>query len=374
MDCRKHLSKSHKVSKTQNEYRKFMSSLWIFPFLLIFFMSLGFSNGYWVNYGWEIFEHVTDARTAALGNATTAYQFGGNSSSLMNPIFSTQGSQEITLAHQSRFAGLLNNDLASFQIQRSGKPIQINLLYEGIGQIPDTRNMLLDWGNDGQFGTNDPGEGNGILDEGERLDADQIRFFSQHQIGIHAAFNHSFRQMPLGIGIKVLSYILDDHYALGVGVDFGLMKKIKETNIGIVIRNLPASGLIWNNGTVEGTTPSISVGVHQPLELKKIPVKLHSMFNLDISTSNRNLDSQLGFASFSVDGSFGIEGIYKDKLFVRVGRNSVNNSTGGLGMKWDGFGVDYAFLAPNLGSGFGNHHLISLNVTLDWVKSKLNEK
>ena len=167
-DCRKRLSKSHKVSKTQNEYRKFMSSLWTFPFLLIFFMSLGFSNGYWVNYGWEIFEHVTDARTAALGNATTAYQFGGNSSSLMNPIFSTQGSQKITLAHQSRFAGLLNNDLASFKIKRSGKTSQSNLLYERIGQIPDTRNMLLAWGNDGQCGTNELGEGYGILYEGER--------------------------------------------------------------------------------------------------------------------------------------------------------------------------------------------------------------
>jgi hypothetical protein len=95
------------------------------------------------------------------------------------------------------------------------------------------------------------------------------------------------------------------------------------------------------------------------------------MFNLDISTSNRHLDSQLRFGSFSVDGSFGIEGIYKDKLFIRLGRNSVNNSTGGLGMKWDGFGIDYAFLSSSSSDGLGNHHLITLNFSVDWVRSKL---
>ena len=340
-------------------------------FLGLCILSMGYSEGFWVNYGWELFEHVTDARTASLGQATTAYNFGSPTSSLINPIFSLTPTQNVNVTHQSRFAGILNNDLAGFQIQRKGRPIQFNFLYEGIGQIPDTRNMLLDWGNDGQFGTNDPGEGNGILDEGERLDADQLRFFSQHQIGIHAAFNHSFRNVPMGIGVKVLSYSLDEHFALGVGIDLGIMKKINETNLGIVARNLPASGLIWDNGTVEGTTPTVSVGVHHPLELKKIPVKLHSKFNLDISTSNRHLDSQLGFGSFSVDGSFGIEGIYKDKLFIRLGRNSVNNSTGGLGLKWDGFGIDYAFLSSSSSDGLGNHHLITLNFSVDWVRSKL---
>ncbi len=122
---------------------------------------------------------------------------------------------------------------------------------------------------------------------------------------------------------------------------------------------------------MEGTTPTVSVGIHQTLKLAKVPVTLHSMFNLDISTSNRHLDSQLEFGPFSVDGSFGIEGIYKDKLFIRLGRNSVNNSTGGLGVKWEGFGIDYTFLSSSSADGLGNHHLISLNFSLEWVKSIL---
>lgn len=342
----------------------------IFAVSLLTFVN---AKGFWVKYGWELFYHVTDARTAALGNATTAYNFGSPTASLINPIFSSAPSQQISLSHQSRFAGILNNDVIGFQLDRKGKPIQFNILYEGIGQIPDTRNMLLDWGNDGQFGTNDAGEGNGILDEGERLDADQLRFFSQHQIGVHGAFNHSFRNMPLGIGIKVLSYSLGDHFALGVGIDLGIMKHVKGTNVGIVTRNLPTSGLIWDNGTIEGTTPSVSVGVHRPLELTKFPVKLHSMFSLDVSTTTRHLDSQLGFGSFSVDGSFGMEGIIKDKFSIRIGQNAVGNSTGGIGVQWDGFGVDYAFLSSPSADHLGNHHLVSLNVKMDWVKEILGK-
>mgnify|MGYP003965540683 FL=1 len=83
------------------------------------------------------------------------------------------------------------------------------------------------------------------------------------------------------------------------------------------------------------------------------------------------MNSQIGFAAFSMDASFGLEGIYKDKLFIRLGKNSINNSTGGLGMQWDGFGIDYAFLSSNSTDGLGNHHLISLGFSLDWIKSKL---
>jgi len=340
---------------------------------LLFSLSFGMSQGLWVKYGWELFGHVTDARTASLGQATVAYPLNTPTSTLMNPTHSSINSKLISATHQSRFAGILNNDLVGFQFNRQNTPLVLNVLYEGIGQIPDTRNMLLDWGNDGQFGTNDPGEGNGILDEGERLDADQLKFFSQHQLGLHLAFNRSIKQIPVGIGVKLLSYSLDEHAALGVGIDFGMVKNIKGNRIGMVVRNFPASGLIWNNGTVEGTTPSMSLGIHRNIQLKQFPLELHSMFQWDASTASRHLDSQIGFGDFSVDAAFGLEAVYHQKLFIRMGRNALNNTTGGLGVQWSGFGVDYAFQMTQTIEGLGNHHLISLNVGLDWLKKTLTQ-
>ena len=331
-----------------------------------------YGGGSWVNYGWELFEHVIDARAASMGNATAAYYFKSPTTSLRNPIFSTLSLKEINLTHQSRFAGIVNSDLVSFQLDRNSHSLQFNFLYEGVGQIPDTRFMLLDWGNDGQFGTNDFGEGNGVLDEGERLDIEKIKYFSQHQIAMHCATVKSFKNLPFGLGIKLLSNHMNNHSALGIGFDIGLLRKVKGIDFGAVVRNFPASGLIWDNGTIENSISSASVGAHHVSNINIIKYfVIHSMINFDVGVSNRHLDSHFRLGSLSIDTSFGFEGIYKNRLFFRLGRNNLNSATGGLGIKWKNYGIDYAFLTSNFGDGLGSHHLISLNLSLDWLLTKI---
>ena len=83
-------------------------------FLLLIFISCDlFGNVNWVNYGWELFDYVSEARTASLGNATVAYNFNYPSSALSNPYFPIFSTRKISLTHQSRFAGLINSDLRS---------------------------------------------------------------------------------------------------------------------------------------------------------------------------------------------------------------------------------------------------------------------
>ena len=342
-------------------------------FLLTFFNSLIIGEGIWVKYGWELFDHVTDARSAAIGNANTGYNFNSISSSLTNPAFSSVIIKDVTITHQSRLGGIVNSDMVGFQLGTNSRIINMNLLYEGVSQIPDTRNMLLDWGLDGQFGTNDLGEGNGVLDEGERLDKEQLRYFDQHQIGVYGAIMSKIMGLPIGIGYKILSYYLDEHFALGVGLDLGYIKKFKNTTLGIVIRNSPASGLIWDNGTIEGTMPSLSIGIHRPftIGIKNTLFVINPMFDIEASLSNSNLDSQIRYGTFSIDASYGFEGVYKDNIMLRGGRNSVNNLTGGIGIAWDGLKIDYAFLSTSYNTGLGIHHLISLSLSIEMVISKM---
>ena len=340
--------------------------------IFIFTINCLFSDVVWVKYGWEIFEYVTDARTAALGNSSIAYNFNTPSGSLINPILSNN-SKKISLTHQSRFAGMVNIDLIGFSIQSKNKNLNFNFLYEGIGEIPDTRSMLLDWGSDGKFGTNDYGEGNGTLDEGERLDTDKLRYFNQHQFGIHTSFKHTINNIPIGLGIKVLSYTLDDNYALGVGLDVGILRRIKRFNFGLVTRNIPTSGLIWNNGTIETSSPSVVFGVHHPLELRKLPLRINSIYSIEISTTNKHLDSQTSIGPLSIDASSGLEIIISDKLFFRLGHNIFNNITGGVGVYWDGFNLDYAFLTSTIVDNLGNNHLISFNIKTEWLKQQIQK-
>ena len=49
----------------------------------------------------------------------------------------------------------------------------------------------------------------------------------------------------------------------------------------------------------------------------------------------------------------------------------VNDFTGGIGLRWNYLGIDYAFINALNSSALGNHHLISLIVSSDWIISRL---
>ena len=326
-------------------------------------------DGVWVKYGWELFDHVTNARIAALGNATTAYAIPTAAAAIVNPFIVFEPQDKIELTHQSRFAGLINSDILSGQVITKKKTrMGFNILYEGIGSIPDTRETLLDWGLDGMFGTQDAGEGNGILDQGERLDGDQVRYFSQQQVGIHGAFLRKIRGLSLGLGVKILSYNIDIHHALGFGVDIGTIRKINNIDFGFVIRNLPSSGLIWDHGILEATTPSMAFGLHVPYSSGTLPLDLHTLLNIDISGNMRHLGTQIRAGTISLDSSVGLEAVVKKRLSFRFGKNQLGNMTGGIGALWTGFAIDYAFLATDLNSGLGNHHLLTICISPDWIR------
>ena len=52
---------------------------------------------------------------------------------------------------------------------------------------------------------------------------------------------------------------------------------------------------------------------------------------------------------------------------LRLGRNPDTQLTGGIGINWNKFIIDYAFLPSSINGIFANHHLISLSIYLDWV-------
>ena len=96
----------------------------------------------------------------------------------------------------------------------------------------------------------------------------------------------------------MLSYLLNDYHALGMGIDLGMEKKINSYTIGLVLRNIPSSGMIWDNGTIEGTLPQVSIGIHTPfnyLKTKDIAMKgiskilesLCEKYTMGIVTSSR---------------------------------------------------------------------------------------
>ena len=341
--------------------------------LFIFLSAKGLCEVIWVSYGWELFDYVNDARSASLGTANIAHNIGTPHASIINPSHISKINNNVSLTHQSRFANMINTELIGFQLGEKSEIININIIYQGISKIPDTREMLLDWGEDGLFGTNDTGEGNGVIDPGERLDNSRLKFFSQYQLGIHSAFRSNIFGVPIGFAFKLLSYSLDKKIAIGTGLDIGYTKKINQTHYGIVLKNFPASGLIWEGGDIEGTSLSMLAGLSRSKsDIFGMQIDMNNMLSFNLYSSNANQDSNYRNRSLSIDGAYGSEIVYKKKIIVRIGKNFVNEITGGVGLIWSQLSFDYAFLSSTASPEIGNHHLLTINLSSNWIASKLN--
>lgn len=325
---------------------------------LLFLSSNLFSQTYWVKYGWQVFENGGDARILSLGSAGVT-DTGTSISPLFNPASSKKFTrQHLNYTHQSRLAGMINSDLIGFSLSNFNRPINIILLYEGIDQIPDTRNLLLDFGLDGIPGTGDIGENNGQLDEGERLDTKKVKYFSQKQFGMHVSTAWDYKKYHIGVGLKNLFHSLGDFSSMGIGMDLGfLATPWKNGKIGLHIRDVTTSWQVWSNGTVERFKPIITSGVAHNHSFKGTKLSASGAVNL---ISNFNTNQSLSIDENDQKAIYGVNIKYDNILAVRFGRNKVKSKTFGVGLSWSNISLDYAFLNEPLNSGLGSSHLISV--------------
>ena len=340
---------------------------------LILNLSKPFAEINSVSHGWGLFNRLSDSRIASLSFSTIAYPIESSGIALVNPALSSFDNEKIGLTHQSKFGGMLNSEFIGFNKNISDSSwANIALLYEGISGIPDTRNALLDWGNDGVFGTFDPGENNGILDEGERIDGNKISYFSQNQFGLFSAMSKQYSGWNLGVGIKLLFHSLGENYGIGTGMNFGAFKSFKNgTSMGFVLQDAPASGVLWDNGNIELTSSSFAFGLHHQLIFEKYQLEIHPVCRLDILMKERTIDSRLFLSVIPVEFSGGIETIYKRKIFARLGVFPTGTIASGLGIFWENMTIDYAYLIDNSISGIDKNHLITMSLSFDWIINKL---
>ena len=333
-----------------------------FLFITSILFSFIQAESVWVNYGWEIFDNAGDGRALSLGNSLTA---DGTSpiSVLWNPAHQdSQQTLPFSYGHQNRFAGLVSSDVLVFGFKgKINTPLSIVILREAVSRIPDTRDLLLDWGSDGMPGTMDFGEGNGLLDEGERLDFENIKYFNQSQWAFHLSTAKQIKNFTLGIAAKSLFHNLGGYNGNGFGFDIGAkFSPWKNGVLGLTFNHFTTSWFIWDNGTVERTVPNISSGLTQLIKLSKIP--------LDIRF-NGGVVKTLGYKG--VLYNLGFELSYNSKFQIRLGRNNNGFVSTGIGLIWTSFSIDYAYRPSPSYTGFGSSQLISFRLDPIWFKNKI---
>lgn len=327
-----------------------------------------------MRYGWELFLNAGDGRSLALGNTLTAGG-GGSIGTLFNPAhLDTINPYGLTYAHQSRFANLINSDLIAFSVGGGFRsPLGVVILYEGISNIPDTREILLDFGEDGLPGTNDTGEGNGILDEGERLDENKLKLFSHRQIGALITKQWTFGRFKTGLGLKGLHHSLGESLGTGIGLDLGVVvNPWRGSSLGMRISDVTTSWIVWDNGSIERSAPQIVLGVAQSINFAIFPISVQAMSDILIDPSGKTPDDDIQLLDkFGADWRWGVEMVYREKVSVRLGRNRVKAYTAGVGTAWENLSIEYAFQTAPAGSGLGTSHYVSFSLNPLWLGNRI---
>lgn len=323
--------------------------------LVIFWLPLIVRGGenHWIKYGWQVYQNKGDARSLALGNTMSAE----STMPLFNPAGSRNGQRSFGYAHQSRFGGIVQSDLITFNIMSAGKtPLNISILYSGIGRLINTETALMD------------ANGNGILDEDERLNSDSLSYFSQNQWGLHLSRYWQLKNLRIGLGFKGLFHFLGQHTGIGVGVDIGLLTTTwYNIDVGLVVQDVTTSWLVWENGTREISAPILQLGANKLVVLKRLGVSCKLLFGLLIDGTGKSTDDKFSIMNLGVRFNEGLELKIKDHLLLRVGRNTGSIISAGLGLRWEVIEINYAFQPEPISSDLGYSHHLSFKLDPEWT-------
>ena len=207
--------------------------------------------------------------------------------------------------------------------------IGFNYIQEGVSDIPYTRDN----------GQSQP-ETYGSFNYAQRL------------------FNFAFAkeivpgQTYAGINVKYLTAELATSNASGFGIDAGVLYRIsKELNTGLSIKNIFPTNLSWNGGSADEVPLKVIAGLGYETLIfdKKV------LIGVDLDLINKNRSSKLAYGSeitlWQRDQSV---------IALRVGKNSIEKLTMGIGLTYKNYILDIAILDHDLGSST----LVSLGVLI----------
>jgi len=321
-------------------------------------------------YAGEFLAGGVGARAIGMGSAFVALANDGTAG-YWNPAgLSEINYPQVILMHANRFSGEVNYDYLSVSLPWNDKnAIGISVIRLGIDRIPDTRNALLDYGFDNLSGTNDEGEGNGILDPGshERLDISKIRYFSNTDYAFLFSFSKvKNKAISYGANIKLLRRSIGENSALGVGFDVGILYKADSgLRLGANLMDITTTLVAWDNGTKELISPTIKTGLAYMYTIPYFDIIVTPLVDWDIRFENRKYASYLNLGAISCDMHYGLELCIKRRMYIRGGINDIKKFSTGAGISLPKLFIDYSFVSFNGEDGLGNSHRVSLSLIID---------
>nr|WP_147376104.1 PorV/PorQ family protein [Ichthyenterobacterium magnum] len=298
-----------------------------------------------------------DAAALGMSNAVVSHT-GDVNSGYWNPagLVNLEDNQ-LALLHSSYFANIASYNYAAFAMPLDDRSaIAFSLIRFGVDDILDTTQLIDDQGN---------------------INYDRISKFSTADYGLTFSYG---RNLPIpglsyGVNAKVIRRIIGDFAtSWGFGLDLGLQFETKnDWKIGIMARDITTTFNAWafdddklatiqnaiegQNQTVpessEITIPKLQIGMSKKF-IFHYDYSLLASLDLNVRFEENNDLISTSFAS--INPALGLEFGYTDLVFLRAGAGNfqnelqIDNSENltfqpslGLGFKYNGIQIDYAF-------------------------------
>ena len=298
-----------------------------------------------------------DAAALGMSNAVVAHSADVNSG-YWNPAGLVHlEDNQMALMHSSYFANIANYNYAAYAMPLDDRSaIGISIIRFGVDDILDTTQLIDDQGN---------------------INYDRINLFSAVDYGLTFSYARELAVPGLNYGVnaKVIRRIIGDFASSwGFGLDLGIQFEANNNwKFGVMARDITTTFNAWsidkdkladiqdaiegqNQETPDGTEltlPKLQIGISKLFEFN-YDYTLRTEFDLNMRFAETNDIISTSFAS--INPALGFEFGYTDLVFLRAGVGNfqnelqIDNSENltfqpnfGVGFKYNGIQIDYAF-------------------------------
>lgn len=330
--------------------------------LLLLLLLLPPSLAAQAKYAGELFEFPGDARSVAMGGTGVSSTHEAATGFYNPALVGWPHQPSLMLAHREQFGGVVSADLMAVSFHRSSDlAVHLGLVRRGVDNIPDTRLAL------------DDRDGDGELDDDERLVPEKIRYFNQREWGILLSLARKNQTgWRWGASVKLMGHWLVDELGLGMGFDLGVWRAFRRGfSLGLMLQDITTTQVYWSTGQWATTAPRLTSGLRWdftlPVVRRPVVVEGEVTTRLDGRRLERSFD--LGQVSF-LSGA-GVELALNDNLRLRAGGATLYPFTLGAGLRFPAFSVDYAYVADTRAGVFEPTHQLSMTLFLEALRTFL---
>ncbi len=280
-------------------------------------------------------------------------------------------SRQVLFMHAEQFGDVINHDFISFAMPLDDRDaLSVSVIRLGVDNIPVTAGIrpdsLEDVGADGILDPDNPdeGEGNGRFDPGEpfilRLHQNEVLWASDAEYAIFFSYAKRIgEKLSVGGNFKLITQrLLGLASSFGIGLDAGaLYQATGHLMLGVRVGDFTTTRLFWDTGARETIRPTMIPGLRYSREIPALRGAVNAAFDARI-TFEGNDGSQFEGDNVSAELRPGLEYWFRETVAARVGASG-DRITAGFGLRYGGFGADYAFVGHE---ELDNSHRVSLLV------------